>query len=289
MAILERFRHIVMYNTFPTDSRLSPYIECYWQWRVTPDEPAYEMILPDAAPEFIVHLGTPPEIMTGSSNWQKQPQAYLYSATQRCLQLRISESMDLFAIRFRPWGVSRFSDRPMSELLDHCVSPAASFGKLGELLVRSVTESKGEQQRIKALNTTLLGALDSQGHNHDVIDALITTVGDAGQSIHNLSKALSRSSRTVNRIWQKLVGISPRSYAKLMRFHASLALINAGKPLAWVANECGFADQSHMARQIKEIAELSPSGLRGWLGDQVYQEIYLQRPSAPWVEYPGGR
>jgi AraC-like DNA-binding protein len=247
------------------------------------------MILPDAAPEFIVHLGTPPEIMTGSSNWQKQPQAYLYSAAQQCLQLRVSESMDLFAIRFRPWGVSRFSHRPMSELLDHCVSPAKSFGKLGELLVKSVTESTGEQQRIEALNTTLLAALDSQDRHHDVIDALIKTVGDASQSTHNLSKALSRSSRTVNRIWQKLVGVSPRSYAKLMRFHSSLELINAGRPLAWVANECGFADQSHMARQIKDIAGLSPSHLRGWLGDHVYQEIYLHRPSAPWVEYPGDK
>jgi transcriptional regulator GlxA family with amidase domain len=97
-------------------------------------------------------------------------------------------------------------------------------------------------------------------------------------------ETLECSPRTVSRVWQTLVGIPPRAYTKLMRFHRALKWIDEGRPLAWVAAQCGYADQAHMARQIREIAGLAPSRLRARLGERAYQDLYLRRESAPWKE-----
>jgi AraC-like DNA-binding protein len=92
------------------------------------------------------------------------------------------------------------------------------------------------------------------------------------------------SNRSFTRLWNEVVGIQPRRFLQLMRFHSALARIAAGEDLAVVAAACGYSDQAHMARQIKQIAGLPPSSLRLRLGERAYRALYESRPGAPWLE-----
>lgn len=271
-----------MYKTYPPVKELSPYIECYWRWKTGAQPGDIQFILPDASPELIVHLGCAPEARSGDTGWQQQPQAFLYCAAHRCLELRMGQSMDVFAARFRPWGLGRFSGGPMSEMLDREVSPSEALGPLGKLLVNVARRAPNDGVRTGRLCELLAGALDEHNDKARTIRTLIKALGGPGNPAWELAENLERSTRTVNRIWRRLVGMSPRSYLKLMRFHRALGLIEGGESMASVAAECGFADQAHMARQIKEIAGLPPRRLQAWLGRQIYQDLYASRPSAPW-------
>lgn len=274
-----------MYTTYPATQELSPFIECYWHWTAEVNIAGRQFILPDAAPEFIVHLGPSPEAWS-DGGWRRQPRAFLYCAAERCLELRITRPMDVFAIRFRPWGLSRFSRRPMADMLDRPVAPDDALGDLGDSLVNAVLEAARDGERLLVVTDLLTATLNARTDKAVSITILIEALGGGGKPARELAKRLARSKRTVNRVWRDLVGISPRGYAKLMRVHRALELIEQGRPLAAVAAECEFADQAHMARQIKEIAGLSPSRMQSWLGKQVYQNLYAQRPSAPWRVLP---
>ena len=85
------------------------------------------------------------------------------------------------------------------------------------------------------------------------------------------------SDRSFSRLWNDAVGVQPRNFVQLMRFHKALEMIDKGVDLKQVAADRRYSDQTHMARQIKAIPGLPPSALRHRLGNSVYRDLYTPR------------
>jgi AraC-like DNA-binding protein len=64
------------------------------------------------------------------------------------------------------------------------------------------------------------------------------------------------------RSFSRAVGLPPRSYHTQVRLARAERLLAEGKPVTWVAYECGFADQSHLSRRFKESHGLTPSAFQ---------------------------
>jgi len=63
----------------------------------------------------------------------------------------------------------------------------------------------------------------------------------------------------LERLFRERVGVTPKVYARLLRFEASLSLARRGARWAEVAAGAGFADQSHLVREYRALAGTSPS------------------------------
>ncbi len=271
-----------MYKSFEPNQSLSAFVECFWSWQVNPGDNALEDILPDAAPEFIVHFATAPLVSNESGEWEQQYPEFLYCAAHRAVRLSVSEPMSLFAIRFRPWGVTRFSNQSMAKMLDRQVLPAEALGKLGAELISGVRAAKSDDCRVQVANSVLEQALSSSSRNESHLNRLLGVANGGRCSSAEMAKNLTISDRSFSRLWADIVGIQPRKFIQLMRFHNALSMINAGVELATVAADCGYSDQPHMARQIKAISGLPSSALRQRLGNHVYHDLFTSRPGAPW-------
>ena len=261
---------------------LSPYVECYWSWQVEPASAELDAILPDVAPEFIVHFGKAPRALRGSDDWRQQPQSFLYCAANRSVRLLVENPIDLFAIRFRPWGVKRFSNRSMADFLDREVLPDEVFGTLGNALRDEIVGAIDDESRIRAANTVLRCALRERSAQNDRLEKLLVAVNGGLSKGCDVAKSLGISERSFRRLWHDVVGMEPRKFASLMRFHRAVSMIDEGHGLTVVAQECGYSDQPHLARDIKKISGLPTSLLRKRLGADVYQDLYKDRPAAPW-------
>jgi len=53
-------------------------------------------------------------------------------------------------------------------------------------------------------------------------------------------------------------GLPPHAYHLRLRLAHAVELLSCGLSVATVANECGFADQSHLSRKFKEVYGLTP-------------------------------
>lgn len=59
------------------------------------------------------------------------------------------------------------------------------------------------------------------------------------------------------------VGVAPKRYARVLRFHRALGLLHGSDaPLADVALGAGYCDQPHMHADFREFAGLTPAALR---------------------------
>ncbi|MFE3250195.1 helix-turn-helix domain-containing protein [Streptomyces sp. NPDC059209] len=64
------------------------------------------------------------------------------------------------------------------------------------------------------------------------------------------------------RLWSRFrsqIGLTPKRAAQLMRFDHAAHLLAAGNAAAWVAAASGYADQSHLHREVKAFTGATPT------------------------------
>jgi AraC-like DNA-binding protein len=82
-------------------------------------------------------------------------------------------------------------------------------------------------------------------------------------TVHRLADAAGVSRQHLTRVFRQVIGLSPKRYCRLARFQAGLIYAGAGPGVKWaeVATELGYADQSHMITEFRELSSLTPEAL----------------------------
>lgn len=270
-------------ETITPHAALESFVERYWAWEIPAASGELDPLLPDAAPELIFHIGTPPMALRPSGMWEQQAATFLLCASQNAVRLKVDAPMVMFAIRFRPWGVSRFSDRSMADLVDREIPPDEVFPFLEPDLFYHIQQAADTAERVAIVDAMLQCALqENLGKDALIRDLHRSAVGGMARG-RDIAGALGVSERTFRRLWHDIVGLEQRKFVSLMRFHRALEMIDGGDELSFVASKCGYADQAHLARDFKRIAGLPASLLRKRLGADVYRDLYANRPAAPWT------
>ena len=92
------------------------------------------------------------------------------------------------------------------------------------------------------------------------VDTILQSPADA--DLTSVASDAGISLRQLERQFVADVGISPKTFARLVRLQAALSLISASQPLGDVASACGYFDQSHMTRDFMHLADTSPAAWR---------------------------
>lgn len=92
-----------------------------------------------------------------------------------------------------------------------------------------------------------------------------------GAAVQEVADEVGYSRRHLTGLVRAECGLGPKQVQRLGRFESSRALMGRA-PLAEVAHRCGYADQSHLAREWSELAGCSPST---WLREEF---PFLQDP-----------
>ncbi|WP_327138950.1 helix-turn-helix transcriptional regulator [Nocardia sp. NBC_01327] len=82
----------------------------------------------------------------------------------------------------------------------------------------------------------------------------IVTELRAGTRVADLADTLGLGTRRLHRMSLDAFGYGPKTLARILRMQQALALARSGTPLAATAAQTGYSDQSHLSREIKELA-----------------------------------
>ncbi|MCX4987748.1 MULTISPECIES: helix-turn-helix domain-containing protein [unclassified Streptomyces] len=154
-------------------------------------------------------------------------------------------------VRFFPGTAPAYLGVPASELRDRRVEltdlwPASEVRRLTARIDAAADPVEALEE------VALLRAAEAEPPDpllREVVAAL-----DAGRPVRETADGLGLGARQLHRRSLAAFGYGPKTLARVLRLQRALALARAGVPFAETALRAGFADQAHLARDVKELA-----------------------------------
>ncbi|WP_433393375.1 helix-turn-helix domain-containing protein [Micromonospora sp. KLBMP9576] len=145
---------------------------------------------------------------------------------------------------------------PAVELRDRRVPLADLWGDpvVAELAERAQTAPAEVLAEVAARRLRAAGGPDPLG-------ARVAAALAAGTTVTATAAGLGLDPRALHRRCRHLFGYGPKTLARILRMRRALALARAGTPLAEVAARCGYADQAHLTRDVRDLAGVPPTAL----------------------------
>ncbi|MFI0719458.1 helix-turn-helix domain-containing protein [Streptomyces sp. NPDC021224] len=97
----------------------------------------------------------------------------------------------------------------------------------------------------------------------DPLPAAVTAALAAGRSVRDVAAVCGLGERQLRRRCEAAFGYGPRTLGRVLRLQRALALARAGVPFARVAADTGYADQPHLAREVRALAGVPLGELTG--------------------------
>ncbi|MER7133991.1 AraC family transcriptional regulator [Streptosporangium saharense] len=155
------------------------------------------------------------------------------------MPVRMNRDDRYTGIRFRPGAVGEVFGVPVEALRDARV-PLAELGVLPDLTPDTMQEALAVRLREipgpDPAATAMAGALGT------------------GMSVGQVAWELGFGERQLRRRALRAFGYGPKTLQRVVRFQRALRLARRGTALAEVALACGYADQSHMANEVRRLA-----------------------------------
>jgi AraC-like DNA-binding protein len=210
---------------------------------------------------------------------------------QRLVPIKIRQKgrVVLAGARFHAGGLAAFVSTSVHAWTGRVSPVAAVFGRGVARLSRALDESTGEY----GAQATLFDGFFRE--RLDVTDgkrtlwSLVSAIVDAGGllRIDELCGTRGIPIRQIDRLFRAHVGVSPKTFARIVRFQSALTLLtrNPGGTLADVAARCGYYDQPHFVREFKRFAGTAPKHQVGYFPSEAPTDFspnlvqYVQDPS----------
>lgn len=164
-------------------------------------------------------------------------------------------------IFFHPSGFYKLFGLPMMELTHSNINIEDFFGEEGKRLISRIAESESFQQKFNILEAFLKKRLKCKFSATDNTDGVIQMIQqNPRQQIDEVCEYFHVSSRHLRRKFKEKVGIGPKYYLRICRFHRALQL-NHQYPqieLQDLSFRCGYFDLSHFSREFKQFSGKSP-------------------------------
>jgi AraC-like DNA-binding protein len=158
--------------------------------------------------------------------------------------------------------LDRFGDRG-AEVLVLAINDEDASRPAGRVADPDAIVRLAERDAVAA-GGALLAQLQAKVAAGDWPDELAETLGrDPDVCIGAWASARGLRLGSVSRGFRQVYGVAPLSYRLVQRTRRALqALQSASEPLSGIALDCGFADQAHMSRAVRNLTGATPSALR---------------------------
>jgi len=191
------------------------------------------------------------------------PPVFLYGQSTGFSEIRLSGILSTIGIYFYPHALKGVFGLDADELTDSCLDLNVLTLKQNFPLSEQLLNAVSIKERVGILSAFLFAQIrKNTGLIEGPIQYALFRISETKGTVplKDLLVTLQLSERSLERKFQRQVGISPKLFSRICRFQESLVQLKNNKysKLSDIAFENGYADQSHFIRAFKEFAGSSP-------------------------------
>jgi AraC-like DNA-binding protein len=172
------------------------------------------------------------------------------------------DTIATFAIRFYGWTASLFADWDFTGSKNAHFDPKEMFAPLVRALEPCLFDEPTLAGKARMAEAFLLRRLCSLRPENDLLNAVHYLLATSGREpVSELCGYAGVSPRKLERLFQRHMGISPKSFASLARYQMLWQEL-AGRPqlsLLDAVAKYGYTDQAHLLHDFKRRHLMTPS------------------------------
>lgn len=169
----------------------------------------------------------------------------------------------VFAVKFTPAGFYPLAGVPVASFSDTAAPLHDVFGADGAALDSAVLAENLDLSRINIVEDFLRARQPDPDENVPRITEIVYAVAkDQGiLKVDDLVDRYGLNKRTLQRLFAKYVGVSPKWVIQRYRLHEAAEQLAADAPVsqATIAMNLGYSDQAHFVRDFKAVIGISPA------------------------------
>lgn len=228
---------------------LAFFVQRYWivRWDLPGRETHTQETLPFPCVNLVIEKG----------------QSAVYGVVQQKFSRLLEGKGGVLGIKFRPGAFYPFIKTSVSKLTDSAIGFRNVFGLDSNELEKAVLSQTEEAKMVEPVETFLRERLPERDENVAVINEITDRV-IADQEItkvDDLMKELTMSKRTLQRLFRRYVGVSPKWVIQRYRLQEAADRLAGGEPADWpeLALDLGYFDQAHFIKDFRAIVGMSPA------------------------------
>ena len=261
------------FKPIPCHESLRPFIRNYWMLSSWCTTTGTQQIFSNGAASLQFYLSQDIRIDDGDRRYR----TVLYHQNMQKVGVVTDEgAFNTFGVEFVPFCSRMFFP---NEMTGNYASPEDLQDEELIMLSSHINEAESTEKRVALLDEFFLkrlaefpeGDINIERLN-DVFDDIVPTDGSTAHPPHcqnefspaDLASTACLSQKQFTRVFNKYVGMNPKSYLRLLRFHKAMMEIQSSSDnssLTSIAWSCGYYDLAHMASDFRDICGYSPSEL----------------------------
>ncbi len=228
---------------------LAPWIAHFWmiQWDLRGCEPQLVENLPHPNVHVIF----------------EEDGAVVSGAQTRKFSRVIGGNSQVFGAKFRAGRFRPFLGAAVSTLADRVIPAKRVFGKEVEALRAVLISSAKEAEKLEAAGAFFLARIPAPDETSVLAERLVNSILNEPEikTVDDLAARAGMGKRSLQRIFNEYVGVSPKWVIRRYRLHEVMERLNFGAQPDWaqLALELGYFDQAHLINDFKSILGYSPT------------------------------
>ena len=241
-------------------SALVPYVTSVLAYREDLGErEVLERVVPDGAVRLAFNFGVAPCAGSGEGE-----QVEAIGASTEPALVRLRGHMGGITVTLRPGAAAALLGVPAASLRGSAVGLDALWANEASQWLDQLRALPNDQSRLSWLAQALLQRALRRANAESACAARAARlIMDSGGrlSVRATADALGLGERRLQQLFQRHVGLSPRSYARVARMHGLLRALRTAQAPGWarLATDAGFYDQAHLTNEFRALCGLSPS------------------------------
>jgi AraC-like DNA-binding protein len=229
---------------------LRPFVECLWVHRLVDPPPGGRRLLPSGRADFV---------------WVGELGVYVSGPQTRYSHAMALPPMVIYGARFRPGAAPYLLRTPASELVDSSIPLDAIDARLARRLEDRIGDAREDATAaLSAFGAELERRLRTTEPPSPAVREAIRLL-DGSATVAEAAARAFVSERALQRRFARDVGYGPKVLQRVLRFQRFLRELAAPQTsLARAGLLAGYADQSHLTRETRRLAGLSPAQLTSY-------------------------